>query len=169
MPAPLEPSKSDVVRLEVDGMHCSSCVGQVERALRNVDGVDDAMVSLADSTARVSGSVLDPQRLAKAVQEAGYGALPLASERSLADERDDLDRRVHNRVDRWKARTVIGVGLWIPLAAVHWFGPAGHGSLALQWVLAGIATISFLYVGWAFFTSAWEALRARTSNMDTLV
>ena len=169
MPAPLEPSKSDAVRLEVDGMHCSSCVGQVERALRNVDGVDDAMVSLADSTAQVSGSGLDPQRLAKAVQEAGYGALPLASQRSLADERDDLDRRVHNRVDRWKARTVIGVGLWIPLAAVHWFGPAGHGSLALQWVLAGIATISFLYVGWAFFTSAWEALRARTSNMDTLV
>ena len=169
MSAPSEVLKPGTVRLEVDGMHCSSCVGHVERALQSVDGVDDAMVSLADSTAQVSGAQLNPEQLAKAVQAAGYGAVPLAAERSLADERDDLDRRVRNRVDRWKARTIIGVGLWIPLAGMHWFGPASHGNLTLQWVLAGIATLSFLYVGWAFFTSAWEALRARTSNMDTLV
>ena len=150
-------------------MHCSSCVGQVERALKSVGGVDDALVSLADSTAQVSGSSLDPDQLAQAVRDAGYGANPLAPERSLADEREDLDRRVRGRVDRWKLRTIVGIGLWVPLAGIHWFGPSSHGNLVLQWVLAGIATISFLYVGWAFFTSAWDALRARTSNMDTLV
>ena len=161
-------SSPDAVRIEVDGMHCSSCVGQVERALKSVGGVDDAMVSLADSTAQVEGSALDPEQLAKAVRDAGYEATPLAPERSLANERDDLDRRVRTRVNRWKARTIVGIALWVPLAGIHWFGPA-HGNLGMQWVLASIATISFLYVGWAFFSSAWDALRARTSNMDTLV
>ena len=161
-------SNPDAVRLEVDGMHCSSCVGQVERALKSVGGVDDAMVSLADSTAQVAGSALDPEQLAKAVRDAGYEATPLAPERSLANERDDLERRVRTRVNRWKARTIVGIALWVPLAGIHWFGPA-HGNLGMQWVLASIATISFLYVGWAFFSSAWDALRARTSNMDTLV
>ncbi|MEE2680883.1 MAG: cation-translocating P-type ATPase [Planctomycetota bacterium] len=163
------PTEDPSVRLEVDGMHCSSCVGHVERALKSVSGVEDAMVSLTDSTAQVSGSGLDPDQLARAVRDAGFGATPLAAERSLADERDDLDRRVRLRVNRWKARTIVGIGLWIPLAGIHWFGPSSHGNLLLQWVLAGIATVSFLYVGWAFFTSAWEAFRARTSNMDTLV
>ncbi|MAJ47710.1 MAG: copper-translocating P-type ATPase [Planctomycetes bacterium TMED75] len=150
-------------------MHCSSCVAHVERALESVAGVDDAMVSLVDSTAQVAGSALVPEQLAQAVRDAGYAATPLAAERSLADERHDLDLRVRSRVNRWKVRTIVGIALWVPLAGIHWFGPGTHGNLALQWVLAAIATISFLYVGWAFFSSAWDALRARTSNMDTLV
>ena len=46
---------SDSIRLEVEGMHCSSCVSHVERALKSVDGVEEAVVSLADSTAQVTG------------------------------------------------------------------------------------------------------------------
>ena len=159
----------DSVRLEVGGMHCSSCVSHVERALRSVDGVEDAMVSLADSTARVTGSGLVSDRLASAVRDAGFEAVPIEASRSLADERDDLDRRVRARVDRWRLRTIVGIGIWIPLAGMHWFGPSTHDDLALRWILAGVASVSFLYVGWAFFQSALEALRAKTSNMDTLV
>ena len=144
MSVPTRPTEGTAIRLEVDGMHCSSCVGHVERALKSVDGVEDAMVSLTDSTASVSGSGLDPERLATAVRDAGFGATPLAAERSLADERDDLDRRVRTRVDRWRYRTQVGIGLWIPLAGFHWFGPNAHGNLPLQWVLAAIATTSFL-------------------------
>ena len=39
------------LRLSIDGMHCSSCVGHVEKALQSVDSVVDASVSLADSSA----------------------------------------------------------------------------------------------------------------------
>ena len=111
-------SNPDSVRLEVDGMHCSSCVAHVERALESVAGVDDAMVSLVDSTAQVAGSALVPEQLAQAVRDAGYAATPLAAERSLADERHDLDLRVRSRVNRWKVRTIVGIALWVPLAGI---------------------------------------------------
>ncbi len=37
----------------VDGMHCGSCVGRVEAALRDVDGVDEVAVNLAAESARI--------------------------------------------------------------------------------------------------------------------
>ncbi len=60
--------------LEVEGMHCASCVQHVERALQGVPGVQRASVNLATERARVdyeSGRVsLDD--LSRAVEAAGY-------------------------------------------------------------------------------------------------
>ncbi|MEE4117501.1 MAG: heavy metal translocating P-type ATPase [Paracoccaceae bacterium] len=44
---------ADTLTLRVDGMHCASCVGRVERALAGVDGVTDAEVNLATACATV--------------------------------------------------------------------------------------------------------------------
>ena len=55
------------LRLSIEGMHCSSCVGHVEKALQSVDGVVDASVSLADSSARVSADGVSPDALVAAV------------------------------------------------------------------------------------------------------
>ena len=40
--------------LHISGMHCASCVGKVEAALANVDGIDQVAVKLAAETARIS-------------------------------------------------------------------------------------------------------------------
>ena len=167
-----EQDTNNRLRFEVDGMHCSSCVAHVEDALQSVPGVDSAAVSLADSTADVQGSGLDESAIVDAVRNAGYGAAPIAIRRSVAEERDDLERRMEARSARWRKRVVFGLVTWLPLAFVHWFGGlvgVPMGSLVVQWVIAGVATLSFLYVGSAFFSSAWDALRVRTTNMDTLV
>lgn len=64
----------DALQLDIAGMTCASCVHHVEKALRNVPGVDEANVNLALETARVS---FDPSRakpadLVEAVSQAGY-------------------------------------------------------------------------------------------------
>lgn len=153
-------------------MHCSSCVAHVEEALRSVPGVEGAVVSLADSTAQVTGESIDDSKLTEAVRSAGYSASTIAAQRSLAEERDELERRTAARALRWKLRVIIGFLVWIPLAIAHWFGTAiglPEHSLVVQWCIAGVSTVAFVYVGWAFFSSAWGALLARTANMDTLV
>ncbi len=167
-----EKDTNNRLRFEVDGMHCSSCVAHVEDAMQSVPGVDSAAVSLADSTADVQGNGLDESAIVDAVRSAGYAAAPIAIRRSIAEEREDLDRRTSARSDRWRKRVVFGLVTWLPLAFVHWFGGlvgVPMGSLVVQWVIAAVATVSFIYVGSAFFSSAWDALRVRTTNMDTLV
>jgi len=58
----------------IRGMHCASCVGVTERALKKTQGVTDAVVNLATEKATVS---FDPERctpsqLAKSINETGY-------------------------------------------------------------------------------------------------
>ena len=59
--------------LKVEGMTCGHCKAAVEKALKAVDGVEDAVVSLEEKTAEVTLSKEVPvDVLEKAVTDAGY-------------------------------------------------------------------------------------------------
>ncbi len=57
-------------------MHCASCVSRIERALGEVDGVEEANANLATGAATVRGAGLDRGRLGQAVEGAGYALAP---------------------------------------------------------------------------------------------
>jgi P-type Cu+ transporter len=169
--AAASPNKSQT-RLHVTGMHCAACVGRVESALKRVPGVTSAEVSLAGAMASVRGEGLDAAALAEAVRSSGYDAEPMADRRSLAERREELESRLRGSERAWKSRVIVGAVVWVPLELLHWFGHhAGvdvHAGPGL-WLSILAATGVFLFVGSAFFASAWRAARARSTNMDTLV
>ncbi len=70
----MKPSTSEII-LPISGMTCASCVSHVERALRRVPGVADAVVNLATERAKVrySDREVTTQDLVDAVRDAGYG------------------------------------------------------------------------------------------------
>ena len=74
MDAPVRPTKlSGTIALPIEGMTCASCVGRVERALKAVPGVADAVVNMATEKASVTmNTPVDPATLAKAVEDVGY-------------------------------------------------------------------------------------------------
>ena len=62
--------------LPIEGMTCASCVGRVEKALKKVEGVENAEVNLATEKAMISSSQpLDLIAVTKAVERAGYKIL----------------------------------------------------------------------------------------------
>lgn len=65
--------------LSIQGMTCASCVGRVEKALKKVDGVEQANVNLATEQAVVESSApLDRAALVKAIERAGYDVVVAA-------------------------------------------------------------------------------------------
>src|ERR671918_1645821 len=70
-------TRTERVDLEIEGMHCASCVARIEGALAEVDGVEEASVNLATGRASVTGALLNPEALKKAVDRAGYSAQSL--------------------------------------------------------------------------------------------
>ncbi len=59
--------------LSIEGMSCASCVGRIEKQLKNIEHVENAEVNLATEQATVySSQPLDVTQLNKAVERAGY-------------------------------------------------------------------------------------------------
>jgi len=58
--------------LQIEDMHCASCVARVEKAILGVDGVESAEVNLVEKRAGVRGG--EPETVVRAVVDAGYGA-----------------------------------------------------------------------------------------------
>ncbi|HOX92267.1 MAG TPA: heavy-metal-associated domain-containing protein [Spirochaetales bacterium] len=58
----------------IEGMSCEHCAMRVKKALEALPGVDQVSVSLASSTAELSGAGLDNESIAKAVEKVGYKA-----------------------------------------------------------------------------------------------
>src|ERR1041385_4433339 len=66
-----------VTELEVTGMSCGNCARHVTEAIQSVPGVRSATVRLESQTASVdwrTGAQPDPEKVIRAVEEAGYGA-----------------------------------------------------------------------------------------------
>ncbi|MGD9646053.1 MAG: heavy metal translocating P-type ATPase [Pirellulales bacterium] len=150
--------------LDVDGMHCASCVGRVENALTSVPGVERARANLATEQASVvyhpsQASLADLER---AVSAAGYHAAPTNLEAlgSSLGQRQSRERRM------WLTRVVVGALLLVPLLVGHLLGIE---SLSTGWLAAILATTLQVYLGWPFYVGAWQRLRHGSTNMDTLV
>ena len=141
--------------LDIEGMTCASCVLKIERALGEVERVDDAVVNLASRTATVRTDLDDVQPLVFAVTRAGYGA-----RQHTADAPADQEAR------SWMWRFVLATALTIPVLWLTFVVPHEGWSQRLAWALS---TPAVFVAGWPFFRSALRAARHGTTTMDTLV
>lgn len=61
------------IKLQLDGLHCGNCVKSVEKALNEVEGVTQALVTLENQTAIIEGNVVAEDLIA-AVEDIGFEA-----------------------------------------------------------------------------------------------
>jgi len=148
--------------LSVGGMTCASCVMRVERALKNVPGVQDVSVNLATESARVvttdSGDM--DVRLRRAVRAAGY------EPRAASSSADDAAA-----LSPWHGfgPVAVGLALSIPLMAPMLGDLFGQDWILPPWVQLLLATPVQFWLGARFYRAGWHAAKARTGNMDLLV
>ncbi len=165
-------STTQQATLQVTGMTCASCVSHVERALRELPGVSQAIVNLATGTAKVE---FDPaqvslEQMAQAVREVGYEAAPLVEAREAVDrEREARQREIRRQ------------GLYLlfaaPLSAIimlgtfrdYWIFPYFVPEWLGNKFLLGLLTTPIVFgPGWQFFVNSWRGLRAGVTDMNLL-
>src|SRR6185437_16249396 len=148
--------------LAISGMTCATCALRVERALSAVPGVARAEVNLATHHGAVEGiaGALRPADLVAAVRRAGYEAELLTGE-------VEQDRKIAaaeaRRMRAESLRLAVAVVLSVPLLAPM------LGVMVPGWLQVALATPVQFLIGARFYVGAWQALRARTGNMDLLV
>ena len=153
----------------IKGMHCASCVNVLERSLKKVDGVSDAIVNLATEKATIS---FDPEKvnekkLASAIQSVGY-------EMVLEDENMHYDHMAMLKKEEFKnLRNKVMVSLflgglivWGSFPGLTATSPEILQNFFVQFLLS--LPVQF-WAGLEFYKATIPALRHRTANMDTLV
>jgi len=157
--------------LLIGGMHCGGCARAIEDRLKRVGGVSRAVVDFASGSALVLADDAAANAAVDVVRGLGYEA-----EWSNAAKDDPLQQLLQEqattvqaqaeRERRWRNRTIIAGALWLPLEGMHLFG--GHEAWQ-GWSMLVAAALALVFAGGGFFSSAWKALRAGSSNMDSLI
>ena len=170
------PVHLDDISLAIEGMHCASCVGRVEKALQGVPGVISASVNLAASEAQVAfveGAVTGSD-LRAAVEQAGYSAtLPDADHDAARDERRTAE------MQSLKQRFLLALGLTVPVFILemgghlvpplhHWIH-ATFGTFQLHLLLFVLTSIVLFGPGWMFFRFGLPNLLRGHPDMNSLV
>ena len=147
--------------LKVEGMTCASCVGRVEKALKQVPGVTDAVVNLATETAtvRAEGPVLDAA--IAAIRKAGYEAAVKPQDAPAKAPKGTISKEALHVVLAVLLTTPLVVPMVGEIFGAHWMLP--------DWVTLLLATPVQFWLGARFYRAGWKALRARAGNMDLLV
>jgi Cu+-exporting ATPase len=157
--------------LIIEGAGCASCVGKIETALKNINGVDSAEMNFALRTVSIVGKV-GPNVLIKAIEAIGYNAKS-ASDRSdndLLDEKELADQKYYTGLIR---QVWIALGLGVPLMIYSVFGGPMTVETSLErgiWLFIGVLCAGIMYfAGKHFYIGAWKSLVNHNANMDTLI
>ena len=155
--------------MKVTGMHCASCAASVQQAIEADPQVTSANVSLLNGLATVLGDSLQPRRLIEAVRNKGFDAEPIVAPPSPAQLHSEIEVRQRSQEAMWRFRAIVGLGLWAPMALLHWLALETWRGAALDSVLFIGATVVMAVAGFGFYRSAIRAALRRTTNMDTLI
>ncbi|MCR4264762.1 heavy metal translocating P-type ATPase [Nitratireductor sp. ZSWI3] len=164
------------VELAVEGMTCASCVGNVERALKAVPGVSEAVVNLATERATIKGSA-EAAILIAAIEGAGYEAKAIGAERTDEDaahaEKKEAELRELTR--DFTLAAVLTAPVFVMEMGAH-FIPGVHDLIARtigmqwSWYIQFVLTTIVLFVpGIRFYEKGLPALWRRAPDMNSLV
>jgi len=169
-------NKLDIITLPIEGMTCASCVLRVERALKNIDGVQDAIVNLATEQAQVKidPSKVDFEKLKEAIQKAGYNVIEPKGDKFLIEDFVDKEREKHltELKDDLKFSLLFTIPVFVISMLVMYkpFQDAIGGFLNYTSYLLFVLTTPVVFKsGKRFFKIAYNNLKHFSSDMNTLV
>lgn len=142
----------------VRGLHCSSCVGTLEKKLLENSHISTAIVNLAAETGfvRYDHAVLNPSDIFAIVHSAGYTPIELKSDDDSAKEEELRSQR------NWFLFSLAAALPIMLTMGMH----DNRTVLQLNFVLATVVQFTS---GLAFYRGAWLALKNFSANMDVLV
>jgi len=159
-------SKSQEVRLNIDGMHCAGCVANIERGVKGMEGVADCRVNLATRSAVVEfdDQAATPDRIITRIEELGYGARIGRPDILTANAKEQ-----QGAARRFRLALIMSVPLMLLAMAPMLFGGHLFGSLIDGVIEAVLAALILFFAGRGILVDALKQTRHFRANMNTLI
>ena len=164
------------INLEVKGMTCAGCVNSVEKALKYLDGVYFAEVSIAMNRAcvRYSPEITNSSSLESAISDAGFQAFRLKE----SDNSPEPAKIFEEDYSRYFFKMWLSLVFSLPLAFLamapmlgisfpFWVSPVSNPFY--YGLTQMFLTLPILWIGKDFYKKGISLFFRRTPNMDSLV
>ncbi|GGG79991.1 heavy metal translocating P-type ATPase [Paenibacillus radicis (ex Gao et al. 2016)] len=159
--------QSVTIDYAIQGMSCTACAARIEKTVGRLAGVEEVAVSYPARTAWIQYAphLIEPAQIADKIKQIGFQpSVPEKAKEGLDKERRSLFIRL-----------IFSALLTIPLLAAMVQHLSFTGAVQLPailtnpWLQLGLATVIQFVIGMPFYYGAYQALRARSANMDVLV
>lgn len=155
---------TDEVTLKLNGMHCASCVMNVENFLIRLDGIFDVKADLTSQTARINydktkATVKDMEEV---INSLGFEVLGIEGQLEINEDeiyKNDLKDKRNRIIVGFAASAVL-----MALMYIHWH-PFG---LYMGIISLIISIIPFLYVSLPTLKAGFNGLVHKNLNMDVM-
>lgn len=167
----------DKCDLKITGMTCAACSARVEKSLKKLEGVAEAGVNLAAEKASIKfdNKKINPEEIISAVEEIGYGAVPLES---VNAEQERL--RKQNEIKVLRIKVIISILFSAPLFYIAMAPmisqnlpfPAllNMNNFPLRYAISEfLLCIPVVIAGYKFYTVGFKNLFQKSPNMDSLI
>lgn len=152
----------------ISGMHCASCAVRNEKSLKNIPGVQEAVVNFAMSSAKVEydESLCTEHDLHSAIEKNGY---------KVQTGEDHMHHGAGSKkeLEQTRNKAYISLALSAPVLLLAMAGislpfdiSGINGSAIIQ---AIIGSVIILGIGWEFHDGMIKQLKMASANMDTLI
>ncbi len=159
-------------KLDISGMHCSSCAGLIERSLKKVPGVSQASVNFAAEKALVvfDENAAKTEDLVAAVKKTGYGA-SIVQDGSQVNESAKRSKEIGHLFHLFIRSLLLSAPmLYFMLFDFFTWIPGRAATLPYMGIISLLlATPVQFWMGWGFYKGMWSSLRMKTFNMDSLI
>lgn len=155
---------TDEVKLKIHGMHCASCVMNVENFLMRLDGIFDVKADLSTASAEVyydkNKVTLDDMKVV--IESLGFEVLGVDGQLEI-DEDEIYEKDLREKLYRIIVGFTFSIILMV-LMYVHWH-PFG---LSMGIVSLIISIAPFIYVSLPILKAGWNGLIHKNLNMDVM-
>jgi len=173
------------LNLGIGGMHCASCVTEIEKELLRTPGVLYASVGLGTESATITylPSMVKMAEIKQIIERLGYqtfdAAEPGKPEKKAAEEPVDENQLAREKEYRTlMSKFIFSAVLSLPVIFFSYPDLFGlpeqfqRGSELLRYIWMGMGILALPVMFWAgsqFYTGAWAAFKNRSANMHTLI
>mgnify|MGYP003111105416 CR=1 FL=1 len=183
------------LRLHISGMHCNSCVSQIEEELEGTSGILSASIDLGTEAALVKyiPSKVDYPALKNIIERMGYQVSEISHKydengsdtQNTAEgnqgSSDPVDENEQARNREYKSlmwKFIFSAVISIPVMIFSYPDFLGlpdqfqRGTDLLYWIWFSMGVVTLPVMFWAgshFYTGAWAAFKNRSANMHTLI
>lgn len=151
-------------KFTITGMSCAACSAGIEKAVRNLSGVEKAEVSLMGEWLCVDydATKINKNHIIQTVESLGYG---------IFDYDDNALKKAKPQPNILKSRFFLSLAFLLPLMYFSMGGMLGlkQPSFKISAILQAILSLGVIILNFKFFKSGAHALVRRLPNMDTLV